>query len=160
MKLGPPTSTFLLRLPQGTTLFVKNVKSQSSPFFGPMDSHILNQLFRQLFIHRGCHCTRPTSIRRLNGTRHGAATLRYQQQSRTFLSRRETTSKKNATNDGSMWTKRDDYPRDLEQQLRTFPLVTAKDLRNRRERPRQVKMLTREFIEGMPYVRRREDHEA
>ncbi|KAF5014984.1 hypothetical protein F66182_13841, partial [Fusarium sp. NRRL 66182] len=50
-----------------------------------------------------------------------------------------------------MWTKRDDYPRDLDQQLRTFPLVTAKDLRNRRERPRQVKMLTREFIDDSLY---------
>lgn len=115
-----------------------------------MDSPLLNQLFRQLFNHRACQCTRPTSVRRLNGTRHGQATLQYQQ-SRSFLSRRETSSKKNVTNDGAMWTKRDDYPRDLEQQLRTFPLVTAKDLRNRRERPRQVKMLTREFIEGMHY---------
>lgn len=121
-----------------------------SSFPVPMDSPLLNQLFRQLFNHRACQCTRPTSVRRLNGTRHG---LQQYQQSRSFLSRRETSSKKNATNDGTMWTKRDDYPRDLDQQLRTFPLVTAKDLRNRRERPRQVKMLTREFIEGMHYIR-------
>lgn len=47
-----------------------------------------------------------------------------------------------------MWTKRGDYPRDITEELRTYPLVTAKELRNRRERPRQVKMLTREFIEG------------
>ncbi|KAF3399114.1 hypothetical protein DPV78_006164 [Talaromyces pinophilus] len=116
-----------------------------------MDSPLLNQLFRQLFNHRACQCTRSTSVRRLNGTRHGSATLRYQQQSRSFLSRRETSSKKTATNDGTMWLKRDDYPRHLDQQLRTFPLVTAKDLRNRRERPRQVKMLTREFIEDSLY---------
>lgn len=31
----------------------------------------------------------------------------------------------------------------------TYPLVTAKELRRRRERPRQVKMLTREFTDGM-----------
>jgi hypothetical protein len=32
--------------------------------------------------------------------------------------------------------------------MREFPTITAKDLRNHRERPRQVKMLTREFIDG------------
>ena len=114
-----------------------------------MDSPLLSQLFRQLFNHRACQCSRSTTVRRLNGTRHSAASLQYQQQSRSFLSRREPGPKKSVTNDGTMWTKRDDYPRDLDHQLRTFPLVTAKDLRNRRERPRQVKMLTREFIEGM-----------
>lgn len=31
----------------------------------------------------------------------------------------------------------------------TYPMVTAKELRRRRERPRQVKMLTREFTDGM-----------
>lgn len=50
-----------------------------------------------------------------------------------------------------MWTKRGDYPRDITEELRTYPLVTAKELRNRRERPRQVKMLTREFIEDSLY---------
>ena len=37
--------------------------------------------------------------------------------------------------------------------MKTYPLVTAKDLRNRRERPRQVKMLTREFIDGRKPIR-------
>lgn len=46
------------------------------------------------------------------------------------------------------WHRRGDYPKDIEEELKTYPLVTAKDLRNRRERPRQVKMLTREFIDG------------
>lgn len=151
-KLGPPTSILTdIRKNHTLTLHHEHQGLPPSPFFGPMDSPLLNQLFRQLFNHRACQCTRSTSVRRLNGTRPGSATLRYQQQSRSFLSRRETSSKKTATNDGTMWTKRDDYPRDLDQQLRTFPLVTAKDLRNRRERPRQVKMLTREFIEGMVY---------
>lgn len=117
-----------------------------------MDSPLLNQLFRQLFKHRACQCSRTSSIRRLGGTRHGPSPTTVQhQQYRSFLSRRDTASKKNPSNDGTMWTKRDDYPRDLDQQLRTFPLVTAKELRSRRERPRQVKMLTREFIDGKLY---------
>lgn len=135
-----------IRKNQPHKLRKEHQESTPSPFLVPMDSPAMNQLFRQLFNHRACQCTRPATVRRLNGTRHG---LQQYQQSRPFLSRRETSSKKNPTNDGSMWTKRDDYPRDLDQQLRTFPLVTAKDLRNRRERPRQVKMLTREFIDGM-----------
>lgn len=36
----------------------------------------------------------------------------------------------------------------FEEQLQAYPLVTAKELRHHRERPRQVKMLTREFIDG------------
>lgn len=34
------------------------------------------------------------------------------------------------------------------EELETYPMVTAKDLRHRRERPKQVKMWTREFIDG------------
>lgn len=132
------------------TLHRERQGSPPNSFPVPMESPLLNQLFRQLFNHRTCQCTAPRSVRRLNGARRGLQ--QYQHQTRSFLSRRETSSKKNVTNDGTMWTKRDDYPRDLEQQLRTFPLVTAKDLRSRRERPRQVKMLTREFIEGMHYI--------
>ena len=51
------------------------------------------------------------------------------------------------------WHRRGDYPKDIEEELKTYPLVTAKDLRNRRERPRQVKMLTREFIDGRKPIR-------
>lgn len=46
------------------------------------------------------------------------------------------------------WNRRGDYPKDIDEELRTYPLVTAKDLRRRKDRPRQVKMLTREFIDG------------
>lgn len=47
-----------------------------------------------------------------------------------------------------MWTKRGDYPKDISQEYRTYPQVTANELRSRRQRPKQVKMLTREFIDG------------
>jgi hypothetical protein len=47
-----------------------------------------------------------------------------------------------------LWTKRGDYPKNIDEEYWSYPTVTAKDLRNRRERPRQVKMLTREFIDG------------
>lgn len=47
-----------------------------------------------------------------------------------------------------LWTKRGDVPKNIDKEYWSYPIVTAKDLRNRRERPRQVKMLTREFIDG------------
>lgn len=115
-----------------------------------MDSAILNQLFRQLFRHPACQSvkSRPgSSLRRLNDPRHPGPG---QQQRRSFLTRKPSNNhaRRKNTDDGMFWTKRDDYPRDIDEQLRTFPLVTAKDLRHHRERPRQIKMLTREFIDG------------
>ena len=113
-----------------------------------MDSPVLNQLFRQLFRHPHCHYFRsirslppraPPSVR-LSGTSRS--------QCRSFLTRR-TTSKRKSSDDGMTWNKRGDYPRDISEEFRTYPLVTARDLRSRRERPRQVKMMTREFIDGM-----------
>lgn len=146
-KLGP---TAALSCPTPLVLSITthlHLHNSTAPV--SMDSPLLNQLFRQLFNHRTCQATRSTSsLRRLHGTRHDTAPLQYQQ-SRSFLSRRQTSGTRKSVNDAGMWTKREDYPRDIDQQLRSFPLVTAKDLRNRRERPRQVKMLTREFIEGI-----------
>lgn len=50
---------------------------------------------------------------------------------------------------GSRWQQRiDAFPKDMSKQLREYPKVTAYDLRHRTNRPRRVKMLTRDFIEG------------
>jgi hypothetical protein len=40
------------------------------------------------------------------------------------------------------------FPQDMAEEYSKFPMVTADQLRERRERPRRVKMLTRDFIEG------------
>jgi hypothetical protein len=51
----------------------------------------------------------------------------------------------------STWQQRTDIlPHDMSEEYSKFPTVTADDLRGRRERPRRVKMLARDFIEGMP----------
>ena len=99
-----------------------------------MDSPIVTQLFRQLFRHPACQTLRrpPSSIAR---------------QTRPFLTRR-TPTKRKTQDDGMLWTKRGDVPKNIDEEYWSYPLVTAKELRNRRERPRQVKMLTREFIDG------------
>lgn len=36
----------------------------------------------------------------------------------------------------------------MSEEYQKYPMVTANQLRGRRERPRRVKMLTRDFIEG------------
>jgi len=38
---------------------------------------------------------------------------------------------------------------DRTEDFKRYPLVTADDLRPRRERPRRVKMLVRDFVEGV-----------
>lgn len=39
----------------------------------------------------------------------------------------------------------------MSEEYNKYPMVTADQLRGRRERPRRVKMLTRDFIEGILY---------
>jgi hypothetical protein len=56
----------------------------------------------------------------------------------------------------SHWQQRTDlFPQDMSEEYNKYPMVTADQLRGRRERPRRVKMLTRDFIEGISRSRRR-----
>ena len=49
----------------------------------------------------------------------------------------------------SDWQQRTDmFPEDMSAEYAEYPMVTAQELRQRRERPRRVKMLMRDFIEG------------
>jgi hypothetical protein len=50
----------------------------------------------------------------------------------------------------SHWQQRTDiFPMDMREEFNKYPMVTADQLRGRRERPKRVKMLTRDFIEGI-----------
>lgn len=102
-----------------------------------MDSPVLTQLFRQLFRHPACKPLRrsPTSLS--------------QSQSRSFLTRATGKTKQDKA---VGWTKRGDDRKDITKEYKLFPTVTANELRNRRERPRQVKMLTRDFVDGWYYL--------
>lgn len=54
----------------------------------------------------------------------------------------------------SYWQQRSDvWPLDKTDEYQKWPMVTADQLRGRRERPRRLKMLTRDFIEGMKLPR-------
>lgn len=113
-----------------------------------MDSPVLSQLFRQLFRHPPCRSLKtpsPLSTHRAECLRQSGHS---RQQCRPFLSRR-TAAKRKKGDSELHWVRRNDYPHDIGKALMTYPVVTAKDLRRRKERPRKVQMLTREFIDGM-----------
>lgn len=112
-----------------------------------MDSPVVSHLFRQLFRHQA---TRSLSYSQpLRAQRSLQPCSCGHQQSR-YASRKLGSRRKKEDEDDTIWRHRiDHFPKDMSQELRDYPLVTAVELRNRRERPRRVKMLTRDFIEGM-----------
>lgn len=57
---------------------------------------------------------------------------------------------KNTATEDAHWQQRTSLiTPDMAKEYKSYPMVTAKELRDRRERPRQVKMFMRDFIEGM-----------
>ena len=102
-----------------------------------MDSPAVTRIFQQLFTRPSRNCLRLACARRQ---------ARPPLQRRAYSLRR----KEDEPGGGSTWQQRiDAFPQDMSKQLREYPRVTAQDLRHRTQRPRRVKMLTREFIDGM-----------
>ncbi|KAK4499056.1 hypothetical protein PRZ48_009568 [Zasmidium cellare] len=104
-----------------------------------MDSSavVLNRLFRQLATHRFCqHATRSTA----------AAPAQWQCQKRNSSTGTLKRDKE------STWQQRTDhFPSDKADEYKRYPTVTSDQLRGRRQRPRRVKMLMRDFIEDSLY---------
>jgi len=108
-----------------------------------MDSPIISRLFRQLFTHRPCHTlSSHSSLQfRTRSIRHI--------QLRCYAARARKTNDETTTRNESHWQQRSDiFSQDMLEEYNKYPMVTADQLRGRRERPRKVKMLTRDFIEG------------
>ncbi|KAI0531764.1 S-adenosyl-L-methionine-dependent methyltransferase [Xylaria digitata] len=136
-----------------------------------MDSPIVIQLFRQLFRHPVCQSRRSlATTTTTTGTAFGAPLQQHgrgrcvrerqrqrhsqcKQQRRTMASRdiargEKLSKKNNETN----WQQRTEmFSLDMSEEYKKYPTVTANDLRSRRERPRKVKMLMRDFIEDSLY---------
>jgi hypothetical protein len=65
------------------------------------------------------------------------------------LADRRVAAAGDAERNESNWQQRSDlFSEDKLEEYNKYPMVTADQLRGRRERPRRVKMLTRDFIEG------------
>ncbi|KAI1077632.1 DUF185-domain-containing protein [Whalleya microplaca] len=121
-----------------------------------MDSPIVAQLFRQLFRHPACQSRR--NLAALSSClQHGRRMQQHQhqhRQQRRSMATRPTVrgAKSPAQANDSNWQQRTElFSADKTEEYKTYPMVTANDLRGRRERPRQVKMLMRDFIEDSLY---------
>lgn len=107
-----------------------------------METPALGKIFRRLLSHQTCSTLRyhrPSSLR-------PAPT--YHEQRRSYKGRRDGHDPDDRAQ--SSWQQRTQIlPPDKLEEYEKAPLVTAHLLRGRRERPRRVKMLTRDFIEGL-----------
>ena len=107
-----------------------------------MDSPVATQIFRQLFSHRASQCL-------ARGARPALAAARTP-----HIQRRGKATRfaEGETRRESRWTPRKNaFPQERTEEFERYPMVTADMLRNRRERPRRVRMLLRDFIEDSLY---------
>ncbi|KAH6657878.1 S-adenosyl-L-methionine-dependent methyltransferase [Truncatella angustata] len=123
-----------------------------------MDSPVVTQLFRQLFRQQHPLCRSRRNLVALSSSalqhaqRHGSRVQ--QQHSRGMASRPSNrgAAKSIVKSNESDWQQRTDlFSFDMSEEYKTYPLVTANELRSRKERPRKVKMLMRDFIEDSLY---------
>lgn len=107
-----------------------------------MESASLARVFRQLLSHQTCSKLRYSPS--LSSAVSNGVHKRYYRSPKEdnslddFDARRE-----------SDWQQRTDIlPPDKMKEFEKYPMVTSDQLRSRRERPKRVKMLVRDFIEG------------
>lgn len=83
-------------------------------------------------------------------TKEGRRTVRQVRCLSRTARRRDDDDKAPKAHSESNWQQRSDlFPLDKSEEYARYPMVTADQLRVRKERPKRVKMLTRDFIEGM-----------
>jgi len=105
-----------------------------------MESACLSKVFKTLFSHDVCSRIGSRSI-------HSLSAQRRQRQHLRGISSQQ---RNNNTIRDSNWQQRSEYfPPNKLQEFEKYPWVTSNDLRERKQRPKRVRMLTREFIEGM-----------
>ncbi|KAI5846934.1 S-adenosyl-L-methionine-dependent methyltransferase [Tricharina praecox] len=107
-----------------------------------MDTPLATSLFRQLFRHRPC-------VRNARLLPRTPITPRRQQQCRTIFAERDDA--KAAASAGEWQPKSPFLQIDMSEEFKRYPMVTAAQLANRKERPRRVKMLVRDYIDDALY---------
>lgn len=130
------------RAPRQTPLQLTTLSSLSqgkSAQSAAMDSPIVAQLFRQLFRHRPQGCQG-----RLNPICNGFNTV---PRLRSYATR-ASIDRGMKTNE-SRWQQRTHIlPEDRTEEFAQYPYISMNELKQRSERPRRVKMLLRDFIDG------------
>ena len=107
-----------------------------------MDSALLTRLFQRLFSHQICSRVRSHSTPSVRNVSYTDRKHQYHK-----------ISKDDELNDDANgkihWQQRTDlFPENKSREFKRYPMVTAVELQSRKERPRRVKMLTRDFIDG------------
>ena len=138
-KLRRKTTTMRMRV---DAISSTTTISSLQPVDVVMEAPALGKIFRRLLSHQTCSRLRY----------HQSSSLRpaptYHEQRRSYKGRRDGQNPDDKAQ--SNWQQRTQIlPPDKLQEYEKAPLVTAHLLRGRRERPRRVKMLTRDFIEGL-----------
>ncbi len=107
-----------------------------------MDSPLASNIFKRLLSHQTCSRLRfhPPTCGRLLFSALGRRYYRSSQENDGDEDSRQT----------SDWQMRTEiFPPDKLRDYERYPMVTSDMLRSRRERPKRVKMLARDFIEGI-----------
>ncbi|KAK4239682.1 hypothetical protein C8A03DRAFT_13919 [Achaetomium macrosporum] len=128
-----------------------------------MDSPVVTQLFRRLFGHHpSCQSRRNLTTlaaalrdvrrQRLHDQHLHRSAQKHHQHRRTYANRGRGGSEAGTPQSESNWQQRTDlFQQDMSEEFQRYPMVTAMDLRGRKERPRRVKMFMRDFIEDSLY---------
>ena len=105
-----------------------------------MDSPLVTQVFRRLLSHQTCSRLHFYPALSRSSPQNAPGRRCYRSSSEDEVEDHGQTSS---------WQQRTDiFPPDKLREYERYPMVTADALRNRRERPKRVKMLARDFIDG------------
>lgn len=106
-----------------------------------MDAPTISRVFQRLFSHEIC-----SKVRYRPAMSNVISHRAFSQSPRATAGGRPATR---VTNLDSDWQQRSDlFPVDKSKEFEKYPMVDSTMLKIRKERPRRVRMLTRDFIEG------------